>query len=113
MPTARYRWGAAWPAPNPREHVVQGGVLLTRWRRYPAGRWWLVTLALGIVITFRAGGTVRAVAVHFGTWLLALGVFWIVLAIAEYGAGGGGRVALVFRGLLGSLIGLLVPASPV
>jgi uncharacterized membrane protein HdeD (DUF308 family) len=83
------------------------------------GRWWglvlifgLVTLALGIVITFRPGGTVRVVAIIFGIWLLALGVFWIVLAIAERGEGGGGRIALVFLGLLSILIGLLVLHHP-
>jgi hypothetical protein len=83
------------------------------------GRWWglvlifgLVTLVLGIVITFRPGGTVRVVAILFGIWLLALGVFWIVLAIAERGENGGGRVALVFLGLLSILIGLLVLHHP-
>jgi uncharacterized membrane protein HdeD (DUF308 family) len=83
------------------------------------GRWWglllvfgLLTLALGIVITFRPGGTVRVLAILFGIWLLALGVFWIILAIAEHGEGGGGRVALVFLGLLSVLIGLLVLHHP-
>jgi uncharacterized membrane protein HdeD (DUF308 family) len=83
------------------------------------GRWWglvlifgLLTLALGIVITFRPGGTVRVLAILFGIWLLALGGFWIILAIAERGGGGGSRVALVFLGLLSVLIGLLVLHHP-
>ncbi len=83
------------------------------------GRWWglllifgLLTLALGIAITFRPGGTVRVLAIIFGIWLLVLGVFWIILAIADRGEGGGSRMALVFLGLLSILIGLLVLHHP-
>jgi uncharacterized membrane protein HdeD (DUF308 family) len=68
----------------------------------------LVTLALGIVITFRPGGTVRVLAILFGIWLLALGAFWLVLAIAERRDASGSRFGLAFSGLLAVLIGLLV-----
>jgi uncharacterized membrane protein HdeD (DUF308 family) len=80
--------------------------------------WWLVllfglvTLLLGIVITFRPGGTVRVLAILFGIWLLALGAFWIILAIAERGDAGGTRLGMVFLGLLAVLIGLLVLHHP-
>jgi uncharacterized membrane protein HdeD (DUF308 family) len=72
----------------------------------------LLTLALGIVITFRPGGTVRVVAILFGIWLLALGVFWIILAIADHHDAGGGRFATVILGLLAILVGLLVLHHP-
>ena len=72
----------------------------------------LLTLALGIVITFRPGGTVRVVAILFGIWLLALGVFWIVLAIADRADTGGIRFAMVILGLLAILVGLLVLHHP-
>jgi uncharacterized membrane protein HdeD (DUF308 family) len=72
----------------------------------------LVTLALGIVITFRPGGTVRVLAIIFGIWLLGLGVFWIILAIAERGDTGGIRFGMVILGLLAVLIGLLVLHHP-
>jgi uncharacterized membrane protein HdeD (DUF308 family) len=72
----------------------------------------LVTLALGIVITFRPGGTVRVLAIIFGIWLLALGAFWIVMAIAERGDTGGFRFGMLILGLLAVLIGLLVLHHP-
>jgi uncharacterized membrane protein HdeD (DUF308 family) len=72
----------------------------------------LLTLALGIVITFRPGGTVRVVAILFGIWLLALGVFWIILAIADRVDTGGIRFAMVILGLLAILVGLLVLHHP-
>jgi uncharacterized membrane protein HdeD (DUF308 family) len=68
----------------------------------------LITLALGIVVTFRPGGTVRVLAIIFGIWLLLMGVFWIVLAIADRGDRGGARFGLAFFGLLALLVGLLV-----
>jgi uncharacterized membrane protein HdeD (DUF308 family) len=72
----------------------------------------LVTLALGIVITFRPGGTVRVLAIIFGIWLLGLGAFWIILAIAESRDTGGTRFGMVILGLLAVLIGLLVLHHP-
>jgi uncharacterized membrane protein HdeD (DUF308 family) len=68
----------------------------------------VVTLAVGIVITFRPGGTVRVVAILFGIWLLLLGVFWLVAAIAEHGDRAGTRFGMAFFGLLSVLVGLLV-----
>jgi uncharacterized membrane protein HdeD (DUF308 family) len=72
----------------------------------------LVTLALGIVIAFRPGGTVRVLAIIFGIWLLGLGAFWIILAIAERSDTGGTRFGMVILGLLAVLIGLLVQHHP-
>ncbi len=72
----------------------------------------LLTLALGIVITFRPGGTVRVVAILFGIWLLVLGLFWIILAIADRADTGGIRFAMVILGLLAILVGLLVLHHP-
>jgi uncharacterized membrane protein HdeD (DUF308 family) len=72
----------------------------------------LLTLALGVVITFRPGGTVRVLAIIFGIWLLGLGVFWIILAIAERGDTGGTRFGMIILGLLAVLIGLLVLHHP-
>jgi uncharacterized membrane protein HdeD (DUF308 family) len=72
----------------------------------------LITFALGIVITFRPGGTVRVLAVIFGIWLLVLGAFWIILAIAERSDTGGFRFGMLLLGLLAVLIGLLVLHHP-
>jgi len=79
------------------------------------GRWWglilffgIITIALGIVITFRPGGTVRVMAIIFGIWLLVLGIFRIIQAVVERGQTGGTRFGMAFVGLLAVLIGLLV-----
>jgi uncharacterized membrane protein HdeD (DUF308 family) len=63
---------------------------------------------LGIVVTFRPGGTVHVLAIIFGIWLLLLGVFWLVLAIADRGDRGGTRFGMAIFGLLAVLVGLLV-----
>jgi uncharacterized membrane protein HdeD (DUF308 family) len=68
----------------------------------------IVTLALGIVVTFRPGGTVHILAIIFGIWLLLLGVFWLVVSIADRRDRGGTRFGLAFFGLLALLVGLLV-----
>jgi uncharacterized membrane protein HdeD (DUF308 family) len=68
----------------------------------------IVTLALGIVIVFRPGGTVHVLAILFGIWLLLLGVFWLVMAIADRGDRGATRFGMALFGLLAVLAGLLV-----
>jgi uncharacterized membrane protein HdeD (DUF308 family) len=68
----------------------------------------VITLALGIVVTFRPGGTVHVLAVIFGIWLLLLGVYWLVRAIADKSDRGGSRFAMALFGLLSLLVGLLV-----
>jgi uncharacterized membrane protein HdeD (DUF308 family) len=76
--------------------------------------WWvvlifgLITVAMGIVITFHPGGTVRVLAILVGIWLLVLGIFKIVSAIGESGESGGSRFGTALMGLLAVLIGLLV-----
>jgi uncharacterized membrane protein HdeD (DUF308 family) len=76
--------------------------------------WWilllfgLVTLALGVVITFNPGKSVHVFAVLFGIWLLVLGVFRIILAIIETHQVGHDRFLAIIFGLLSILIGLLV-----
>jgi uncharacterized membrane protein HdeD (DUF308 family) len=68
----------------------------------------IVTLAVGVVITFRPSNSVHVMAIIFGIWLLVLGVIRIIMAIAERGEGGGTRLGMAFGGLLAVLIGLLV-----
>jgi uncharacterized membrane protein HdeD (DUF308 family) len=68
----------------------------------------IVTLAVGIVITFRPGKSVHVMAILFGIWLLVCGVIRIVMAIAERGDSGGTRLGMAFAGLLAALVGLLV-----
>jgi uncharacterized membrane protein HdeD (DUF308 family) len=68
----------------------------------------VVSLALGLVIVFRPGGTVHVLAIIFGIWLLLLGVFWLLLAIADRGDRGGTRFGMALFGLLALLVGLLV-----
>ena len=76
--------------------------------------WWilflfgLITLALGVVITFNPGSSVHVFAVLFGIWLLVLGVFRIILAIIETHQMGHDRFLAIIFGLLSVLIGLLV-----
>ncbi len=68
----------------------------------------VITLAFGIVIVFRPGGTVRVLAILLGIWLLVLGVFWVVAALVEPGNAAGSRFGMAFVGLLAILVGLLV-----
>jgi uncharacterized membrane protein HdeD (DUF308 family) len=68
----------------------------------------IVTLAIGIVITFRPGNSVHVMAILFGIWLLVCGVIRIVMAIAERSDSGGTRLGMAFAGLLAALVGLLV-----
>jgi len=68
----------------------------------------IVTLAVGVVITFRPSNSVHVMAVIFGIWLLVLGVIRIIMAIAEGTEGGGTRLGMAFGGLLAVLVGLLV-----
>ncbi len=68
----------------------------------------IVTLAVGVVITFRPSNSVHVMAVIFGIWLLVIGVIRIIMAIAERGEAGGTRLGMAFAGLLAVLVGLLV-----
>lgn len=68
----------------------------------------IVTLAVGVVVTFRPSDSVHVMAIIFGIWLLVFGVIRIIMAIAERGEAGGTRLGLAFGGLLAVLVGLLV-----
>ena len=47
-------------------------------------------------------------AIIFGIWLLVIGIFRIIVAVAERGDSGGTRFGMAFAGLLAALVGLLV-----
>ena len=72
--------------------------------------WWLialfgvVTIAFGIVLTFKPSNSVHAIAVIFGVWLLIFGIVRLIQAISATGE----RTALVIVGLLAIIIALLV-----
>ena len=74
--------------------------------------WWLpalfgvITIAFGVVLTFRPGKSVHAIAVIFGIWLLILGIIRLIRAIGAVGE----RTELLVVGLLAILIAMLVLA---
>jgi uncharacterized membrane protein HdeD (DUF308 family) len=73
-------------------------------------KWWLltlfgvVTLAFGVVLTFKPSNSVHAIAVIIGIWLLILGVVRLIQAIGATGE----RMPLVAVGLLAILIAILL-----
>jgi len=73
-------------------------------------KWWLlgafgvVTLAFGVVLTFKPGKSVHTIAVIFGIWLLILGVVRLIQAIGTKGE----RIGLLVVGLLAILIAILL-----
>ena len=66
-------------------------------------RWWLlavfgvITVGFGVVLTFKPGKSVHAIAVIIGIWLLILGVVRLIQAIGATGE----RTGFVIVGLLG------------
>jgi len=72
--------------------------------------WWLlalfgvITLVFGVVLTFKPGKSVHAIAVIFGIWLLILGVVRLIQAIGATGE----RTPLLIVGLLSILIAIIV-----
>ena len=72
--------------------------------------WWLlavfgvITLGFGIVLTFKPGKSVHAIAVLFGIWLLILGVVRLIQAIGARGE----RLGLLVVGLLSILVAILL-----
>jgi uncharacterized membrane protein HdeD (DUF308 family) len=72
--------------------------------------WWLltlfgvITLAFGVVLTFKPGRSVHAIAVLFGIWLLILGAVRLVQAIGATGE----RLGLLVVGLLSILVAILL-----
>jgi uncharacterized membrane protein HdeD (DUF308 family) len=75
-----------------------------------ARKWWLlavfgvVTLAFGVVLTFKPGKSVHAIAVILGIWLLILGVVRLIEAIGATGE----RLAYLVAGLIAILFALLL-----
>ena len=73
-------------------------------------KWWLLatfgvlTLGFGIVLTFKPGKSVHAIAVILGIWLLILGVVRLFEAIGATGE----RAGLLIVGLLAILIAILL-----
>ena len=68
----------------------------------------LVTVAIGLVLTFQPESSAHVFAILLGIWLLILGVFRIILAIAEPRESGARAFGMALIGLLAVLIGLLV-----
>lgn len=72
--------------------------------------WWLVallgviTLAVGIVLTFKPGKSVHTVAVIIGIWLLVVGVIRLIQAIGATGE----RLAYTLVGLLSIVVALIL-----
>jgi uncharacterized membrane protein HdeD (DUF308 family) len=72
--------------------------------------WWLlavfgvVTVGFGIVLTFRPGKSVHAIAIIFGIWLLIVGVVRLLQAIGASGE----RTGYVIAGLLAILVALIL-----
>ncbi len=75
-----------------------------------ARKWWLlavfgvITLAFGVVLTFKPSKSVHTIAVILGIWLLILGVVRLIQAIGTAGE----RIGLVIVGLLAILIAILL-----
>jgi uncharacterized membrane protein HdeD (DUF308 family) len=73
-------------------------------------KWWLlallglITVGFGIVLTFKPGKSVHAIAVIIGIWLLILGVVRLIQAIGATGE----RLGLVIVGMLAILVALLL-----
>jgi uncharacterized membrane protein HdeD (DUF308 family) len=72
--------------------------------------WWMlavfavITIGFGIVLTFKPGRSVHAIAVLIGIWLLILAAVRLIQAIGSRGD----RLGLVVVGLLSLLIALLL-----
>ena len=73
-------------------------------------RWWVlavfgvVTVGFGIVLTFKPGKSVHAIAIIIGIWLLVLGVVQLIRAIGASGE----RTPFVIVGLLAIVIALIL-----
>ena len=73
-------------------------------------RWWLlavfgvITVGFGIVLTFKPGRSVHAIAVIIGIWLLLLGIVRLIQAIGASGE----RTGFVIVGLLAIVIALIL-----
>jgi uncharacterized membrane protein HdeD (DUF308 family) len=78
--------------------------------RFVGKKWWLlalfglVTLAFGVVLTFKPGKSVHTIAIIFGVWLFIVGVVQLIQAIGASGE----RTGFLVVGLLSILIAILV-----
>ena len=64
----------------------------------------VITIGFGIVLTFKPGKSVHAIAVLIGIWLFILGVVRLIQAIGATGE----RLGLLVVGLLSILVGILL-----
>ncbi len=73
-------------------------------------KWWLlvlfgvITLGFGVVLTFKPGKSVHAIAIIIGIWLLILGVVRLIQAIG----GAGDRTGHLVVGLLAIVVALIM-----
>lgn len=86
-------------APDPNELVAAVG-----------RAWWVllvfavITIGFGVVLTFKPSSSVHTIAVLIGIWLLILGVWRLIQAIATPGE----RLGYLVMGLLSILIAILL-----
>lgn len=92
----------------------QAGAQLAR-----VGRSWewpvafgVLTLVAGILVLGWPGRTILALAVVLGIWLLVVGVFRLVAAVAFDDAQASSRVLLALLGMVAILVGILCLARP-
>jgi uncharacterized membrane protein HdeD (DUF308 family) len=73
-------------------------------------KWWLlfifavITIGFGVVLTFKPSSSVHTIAVIIGIWLLIVGLFRLIQAIATPGE----RLGYLAMGLLSILIAILL-----
>lgn len=92
----------------------QAGAQLAR-----VGRSWgwsvtfgVLTLLVGILVLTWPGKTILVLAVVLGIWLLVVGIFRLVAAIASDDALGSSRMLLALLGMTAILVGILCLARP-
>ncbi len=67
----------------------------------------IATLILGLLVVIHPRDTVYAFAIVLGIWLFVVGLFRIVMAIADDEDAGGQRWLMAFLGVLAVIIGVL------
>ncbi len=72
----------------------------------------VLTLLAGLLVLAWLGTSILALAVVLGIWLLVVGIYRLVAAIAVDDARGGGRALTALLGVLAILVGILCLARP-